>query len=82
MGGYLSSLKIFIYYFFLKTVRGVKEWEHGSLLTLTHFFYFLLFIYYLERADQVNSLKAVSFSCLFLLFNLLFLIYFYFAFII
>jgi len=30
--------------FFLKTIRGVKEWEHGSLLPLTHSFYYYLFI--------------------------------------
>jgi len=38
-------------------------------------FFLLLFIYYLERASQVNSLKAVSFSSFFLLFNLFFNVY-------
>ena len=94
MGWWLSEwfkkllFKIFIYYYyFFKTIRGVKEWEHGSLLPLTHsfyYFYYYLFIYFfhhLERGNQVSSLEA-GFSFYFiLLFNLIFLIYIYFYFV-
>jgi len=39
----------YVFIIFFKTIRGVKEWEHGSLLPLTHsfyYFYYYLFIYF------------------------------------
>ena len=75
----VSKLLFTNIYFFLKTNSGVKGWEHGSLLSLTHSFLLFDIIYYLERVNQVSSLKESHFF-LFLLF-IFFLIYVYFLFI-
>jgi len=57
MGCYLSGLKIIIYniYLFIKKKQYVelRGKNMGCYYLLTHsFYYFLLFIYYLERAKS------------------------------
>jgi len=79
MGCYLSGLKIIIYkYFFFKTIRGVKEWEHGSLLPLTHSFYyyfFIIFIYLFFKTCK-PSLEAIIFIVIFVFIIIYFIIFF------
>jgi len=85
MGCYLSSFKKILFkniylLFFLKQYVELRS-ENMEVYAIDSFFFFLL-IYFLERANQVISLKAIFFFiCYFILFFLID-IYFYFVFII
>jgi len=78
----LLFTNIYLLYFFEKMIRRVKEWEHGSVLLLTHSFFLLLFICYLERAKSSKQFQSGFLFLFFILFYYppffnLFLFFFY-----
>jgi len=67
--------------FFLKQIRGVREWEHWGLLPLTHFFYYFFIIYLLSWTCKSSKQFENSLPFFFFIIYSPFLIYKYFFFI-